>query len=347
LPEKLGQVCHIFQGLVTGADDVFAVDGDGACKNGRVPIIAGNGRHWELEKSILRNFLHDVSLVPFVPPKGNRLLIFPYEIRNERAHLISAKQMASEFPQTWRYFQDHEKELRGRERGKWDHDEWYAFGRSQNMTQMETPKMIVQVLAQSGRYALDLEDTYFTGGGNGPYYGLRWSEANENCSLCFLQAILNSRVHDFYIRKISTPFKGGYWSYGKRFIEKLPVPESNKMQRQTMTAIVSLLALIKKRIAQSDEGLGDDLIMAQYLEQWVNALVYELFFPQELHAANLHFFDLIQIEAVSQLNSLNESDRLSGLRRLFQSTYASHHKLRQALYKLGSLDLARTIEGKA
>ena len=57
--------------------------------------------------------------------------------------------------------------------------------------------------------------------------------------------------------------------------------------------------------------------------------------------------DLIQAEALPQLSNLAESDRLPRLRKLFQTTYSSDHKLRQALYRLGALDLVRTIEGKA
>ena len=41
-------------------------------------------------------------------------------------------------------------------------------------------------------------------------------------SLHYLQALLNSRLLDFFLHRISTPFRGGYWSYGKRFIEQLP-----------------------------------------------------------------------------------------------------------------------------
>jgi hypothetical protein len=87
--------------------------------------------------------------------------------------------------------------------------------------------------------------------------------------------------------------------------------------------------------------------MLSYFEQLVNALVYELFFTEELHAAGLHFFDLIQAEALPQLEKLSETDRLPRLRKLFQTTYASDHKLRQALYRLGSLEVVRIIEGKA
>src|SRR5438132_1034548 len=109
---------------------------------------------------------------------------------------------------------------------------------------MELPKLVVQVVSQSGRYSFDEQSIYFTGGGNGPYYGLRWVSSNEPRSLHFLQGLLNSRVHDFYIQNVSTTFRGGYWSYGKRFIEQLPIPSldwSQSADRIRHDAVVQLV----------------------------------------------------------------------------------------------------------
>ena len=38
-----------------------------------------------------------------------------------------------------------------------------------------------------------------------------------------MQALLSSRLLDFCLQRVSSPFRGGYWSYGKRFIEQLPI----------------------------------------------------------------------------------------------------------------------------
>jgi hypothetical protein len=98
--------------------------------------------------------------------------------------------------------------------------------------------------------------------------------------------------------------------------------------------------------ASSEEDSSVSLI-AGFVEQWLNALVYELYFTQELHAAGLHFFDLVQAVSLPSLDTLAEAERLPRLQAHFKTTYASDHKLRQALYRLGSLDVVRTIEGKA
>ena len=129
----------------------------------------------------------------------------------------------------------------------------------------------------------------------------------------------------------------------------MPIPPSSTSQRAVVDTVVTYIGWLHARKAareDSRETTGVPLIAA-FMEQWVNALVYELFFPQELHAAGLHFFELIQALKLTPLDSLAESERLTEMQALFKTTYASDHKLRQALYKLGSLDLVRTIEGKA
>lgn len=90
-----------------------------------------------------------------------------------------------------------------------------------------------------------------------------------------------------------------------------------------------------------------DPLIAAYFEQWVNALAYELYFPKELHAASLHFFDLTAQHPQPPLSDWQEnSDRLPNIRQRFEKLYAINHPLRVALFDLASLDLVRTIEGK-
>jgi len=55
--------------------------------------------------------------------------------------------MKREFPKAGPTSGSHEETLRGRDHGKWNHDQWYAFGRSQNLTEMDREKLVIQVTA--------------------------------------------------------------------------------------------------------------------------------------------------------------------------------------------------------
>jgi len=217
----LSSVAHIFQGLVTGADKVFVLTPTGPAKDGLRPVRDKQGQSWELETAVLRSFINDVSLHPFGRPDAAHALLFPYRLTEGRAELIPAQVFAADYPRAWAYLQRWGDALRRREGEKWHHDRWYAFGRTQNLTQMEDAKLIVQVMAQSPRYVHDDGGLYFTGGGNGPYYGLRWRDPDDPHDLRYLQALLNSSLLDTYVGR--SLFVGEFRSYGKQYIARIPI----------------------------------------------------------------------------------------------------------------------------
>ena len=84
--------------------------------------------------------------------------------------------------------------------------------------------------------------------------------------------------------------------------------------------------------------------MIAYLEQWLNGLVYELFFPGELHARKLKLFDETAKMNLPDLAKLRASDRLEALKELHEKAYAKDATLRGMLFDLKSLDVVRVIE---
>ena len=87
--------------------------------------------------------------------------------------------------------------------------------------------------------------------------------------------------------------------------------------------------------------------MLAYLEQILNGLVYELYFPDEAHGAGLRLFDLVAAAGVPDLESIPEAQRLPRLRQLFETLHDGTHPLKIALQKLQTLNTVRIIEGKA
>lgn len=94
--------------------------------------------------------------------------------------------------------------------------------------------------------AIDHEGTYFTGGGNGPYYGIKVKDEGL-LPLTALQAILCSSVTHFLMRSLSTPFRGDYYSFsfGKRFIERLPIVIPEKSDRECLESLVAAITQLK------------------------------------------------------------------------------------------------------
>lgn len=88
-----------------------------------------------------------------------------------------------------------------------------------------------------------------------------------------------------------------------------------------------------------------DTLMLGYFEQILNALVYELYFPEDLHKKGLKIFDLVEKAELPDIETLPEPKRLPTLRDTFERLYDLKHPLRGALQTLRSLDVVRIIEG--
>lgn len=104
---------------------------------------------------------------------------------------------------------------------------WFAYGRKQSLGKfINGQHLIWPVLSTDSNYVFDDEAVMFTGGGNGPYYGLQIKN-DTNESLFYIQAILNYWLIERLVKYAGSTFKGGYYSHGKQFIKTLPIYKIN------------------------------------------------------------------------------------------------------------------------
>ena len=100
------------------------------------------------------------------------------------------------------------------------------------------------------------------------------------------------------------------------------------------------------RVASSQHPRDPQL--AVWFERWVNALVYGLFFPEELSLRGLEFYALTEDFAPPLANSnVDAGETLQMARTIVERLSEAGHSLRRALDKLQTLDLVRTVEGGA
>ncbi|WP_279483821.1 hypothetical protein, partial [Aureimonas sp. SK2] len=83
------------------------------------------------------------------------------------------------------------------------------------------------------------------------------------------------------------------------------------------------------------------------LEQLVNGLVYELYFPQDLHARGLTLFEAAGQAGLGRLSTL-EGDALTEAAEAFTKAHLPPGQpLRIMLSDLQTLDVVRIIEGRS
>ena len=259
-PHTLDALAEIFVGVQTSADKVYIFRS--AREDAETCTLHSNDRDWPIERGVLRPSLLNVRLGQFARPQSNRWIIFPYDfVRDGKGmvepHLIAPADMAARFPICWDYLRARRAvlERRGITGGHHTERQWYQYGRSQSLSKFAGDKIIVQVLSTKARYAYDDRDTFVTGGGNGPYYLIR-PRPDSGISNHYLLAVLNHPVSEAFVRTETSVFRGGYYSHGKQFIQRLPIPVPHTATRAYIEDLV--VALIARLKALSDARTGRD-----------------------------------------------------------------------------------------
>ncbi|WP_248896835.1 Eco57I restriction-modification methylase domain-containing protein [Haloplanus halobius] len=218
----------IFVGMQTSADSVYIGTVREAEEEGIVEFKPGGSDEFrKIEKGILRRVLKGDEIHRWKFDWQNLWVVFPYEIHGEEAELLPKETLRDEFPLAWKFFSDHEDRLKERDGGSWRNvEQWWAFGRKQNIEKFESDKIMLGVLRQEPSFVPDTDGTYyFVGGGTAGGYGLRLRDeyAPAASDTLYFGGLLNSRVTEFYHKHISFIFNSKFYSYGKTFLEPLPV----------------------------------------------------------------------------------------------------------------------------
>lgn len=337
---------RIFQGIKTSADDIYIVEELERKKNLiRVYSRHNDVEHW-LEPDLLHPLIKGGDSKRFKMRKTSLRILFPYAAENnEGASLIPQDTLRKKLPLTWKYLTDHKKDLEGREDGKMRGPKWYGYVYPKALDVMHLPKIFTPDIAPSASFSFDpTGEIFFTGGVAGGYGILVKPEYSPICLL----GLLNSRILDWVIFQTATQFRGGYYSYEARFIRNLPIPQASRDQQAALAMLASyLLRLNDLCMAENDaKEHPHETLMLGYFEQLLNGLVYELFFPDELHAQKLFLFRYVEEAKLPVLSEIPEARHLAVLRETFELIYDLNHPIRGCLFSLGSLESVRIIEGE-
>ncbi len=209
----------IFTGLQTSADAVYIVEVVGRSAGLLQVRSKASNRVIELEPDLLHPLASggDVNRYAFAPTRQR--LLFPYRRTQDGDMELIPWTAIEGLPQTARYLCEHEETLRGRERGKMDHDDWYAYVYPKSLGLNDSVKLGVPRLCERLRASADPDgDIYLD---NVDVNGVIASE--QGPSVWELAVLMNSRLLDFLFKLQTVPFRGNYMSANKQFIAPLPI----------------------------------------------------------------------------------------------------------------------------
>ncbi len=281
MPVKLGDITErIAQGIRTSANEVYVLDL--LATNGE--LITAHSKRLGLPVTVERRatleFLQGREIKPYEVQPSGKIVVFPYKLVDKKAHLIPEEELASIYPQAYTFLRLNQDYLSEREKGRFRGPGWYGYGRVQNIDLMLLPKILVPDIADQASFAFDRLGNYaFTSG-----YGITFQTKILESHYYFL-GLLNSTLLDFYLKRISTPLRGGFFRYFTQFVEQLPIrtidfgDSTDKVQHDQMVALVERMLELHKRLAATKIAHEKTMIQRQIeaTDRQIDRLVYELY----------------------------------------------------------------------
>jgi len=281
MPIKLANIAdRMYQGPITSADTVFLFKQYEEVTEGVVKVKSKELGEWvDIESSILKPVVRSGDIRRY-SASPQAVVLFPYEVEHSVARLYTQAEMQSYYPLAWQYLERNKAALEDREKGKFKDEKWYRFGRTQNLGLWEQPKIMLPYMTTELAAYLDQSNNYYfinvtTGG-----YGLT-VDAFDYSYLC---GLLNSRLLDYYLKHVSTNFRGGYVAANKQYIEQLPIRTINfsdpadKQKHGAVVGLVETMLLLheQKAIADPSERAHLEREIAATDAQ-IDRLVYRLY----------------------------------------------------------------------
>jgi hypothetical protein len=122
--------------------------------------------------------------------------------------------------------------------------------------------------------------------------------------------------------------------------KKLPIPDVPAEQQQPVVQVVDLILAFHRYFhARPGHRTARDTVLLEFLENLNDALVRELYTPDELHARSLHFGRFVTEARLPKVDAVKDAEHLEKIRKALEAASDINTPLRAALFDLGSLTM--------
>lgn len=220
--KKLGSAYKIRNGIATLSNAIYIfkpVD-----ETASHYVLMQNGKRYDIEKTICRDIIkpnilkyeHEIESI-------KEKLIYPYTNGIKPLSLIPEEQLKNNYPKTYNYLLDNKEDLQKRDKGNGDYGAWYAFGRTQALTDTGI-KLLFPYMAKTPHFVFTEQKDMLLYCGYAIY-----NESVEELKI--LKRILESKVFEYYMANTSKPYSAGYLSYAKNYVKNFGICELNEQER--------------------------------------------------------------------------------------------------------------------
>ncbi len=223
--EALGDKYVIKNGIATLANDVFIFRP--AREDDSYYYLWKDKKEYPIEKGICRDIIKPNILKSEAEiPEKEEKIISPYDAES---NVITETFFMANYPCAYRYLQSFRTVLDARDKGEGDYGAWYAFGRT-------------QAISDSGRkllfpYISDIPHFVYTPQKDMLIYCGYAIYNDSETELLFLKRVLESSVFDYYMKNTSKPYSTGYYSYAKNYVKSFGIYPFSEAQKEHIISL--------------------------------------------------------------------------------------------------------------
>ena len=244
LSVPLNAIAEIWQGIRTGANDLFifeieSSDGASLCR-----AINGLGESSLMETELLQPVVFGSEVQRYDVIAGVRRILYPY-----RDGLgLSEGELETRYPNVYAYLHRNRDLLAARSSMQQSGGKWFELVRPRDANWLKRPKLLIRDLAPQTSFALDQNGSTFLVGGTAII-------PNDPDGLLPLLAYLNSKTVDELLKRKTPQFRGSFQKFEPQHLSNIPVLRQlveDSDFAQVIASLASDVVFARQRGAEAD-----------------------------------------------------------------------------------------------
>lgn len=339
----LGDITRkIFVGLQSSADDIYVL----RVLASKGPSITAYSKaldaEVEIEEGFVKPFLLGKDIHRYEPAVPKHVVIFPYTNVEGKAKLMNQTEIKTKFPKGWKYLMQNKQALGDRERGLMHGERFYAYVYPKNLVEFTAQKVMTPDICGRGEMTYDHTGLMYF---KNTMYGFVFNDEAQKPDKYHL-GILNSKMLWYFLTITGNRQRGDYIRFNTKYLQPFPIAEPDKGSNlpEQVETLVDYTLYLKASTPQEKRDPSFALMIAYY-EQLIDALAYELYFPEEFPAGK-QLSKLLVDDALLPLAKM-KGDKVKVLQAQFEKLYHKEHSVRRHMFFLDTIEAVKVIEAAA
>ncbi|GAJ04992.1 unnamed protein product, partial [marine sediment metagenome] len=177
-------------------------------------------------------------------------------IHDWEASLVTESEFVTKYPRAWEYLNlsSNKSILEAREGGKFKGQDWYRFGRTQNLGIHGQRKLAIPSTVKRLAASFDADGLMYLD--NVRVNGMLLKEKTD-AAYKYVLGLLNSSLLHWFFTRLATPFANGWFGANRQFIEPLPIRRidssdtADLKMRDVLVVLVEKMLVLQKKLQET------------------------------------------------------------------------------------------------